>query len=348
VSSLKQLSLQRALSNIAAGLTQLTSLNLWYGQAACLVHVQGLTQLQNLELGGPQYAIEPQELSPILAACKQLTSLTLNYQLMQFHFDVLLTHAPQLTSFTCDRLYLNQDRSASQCSLKELVFASQCLELTMVANLPTAGLTHLAFQIDKCVSMELPSPSPTLQIWTDATNHPSDMPDLVRRGLLNLTRCPAWQQCGPLAGVDLYQDGHFSPGLQGLILGALAPLCSREVKLTIFMLEGVTQSVTGQLVQQLGGALGSSLKHLVLRRCHLPDDFWPAVWAHLPWLQQLAVSDQVHGSIGREQLMSFCSHAVRPLQLNLGLRLYEAVQGGAQLNTAGGVPQVTVARYAGV
>jgi hypothetical protein len=340
VASLRQLSLWDTVSNIAAGLTQLTSLSLRYRQEAvadCLVHIRGLTQLQSLELGDvgdPHITVAPKEVLTILESCKQLTSLTLN-TLQQAHFDALLTSAPQLTSLTCSSLCLQQDRSASQCGLKELVFMNTAWDSKMVAYLPIAGVTRLAFQGDH---MELPSPSPTMKIWSDKSPH------LMHQGLLNLTRCPAWRQCGPMVQVTLLAVGRSPPEQQALILGALAPLSSREVKLTIVISECLTGAC---IIQQLGGALGSSLKRLVLGDCDLSDDFWPAVWAHLPGLQQLTVTDKVRGSIGPQQITSFCSQAVRPLQFNLRQGLYEQFQAGAQLNTAGGVPQVTVAKFAG-
>jgi hypothetical protein len=304
-----------------------------------------LTQLQNLSLGGTQPTVTPQEVSRILAACKQLTSLALNYDLFHTHFDALLTHAPQLTSLTCNCLHLYQDRSASPCGLKELVFTRQILDLAMVACLPIAAVTHLAFPIDRN-RMQLPSPVPVLDIWTYHCGPPSDTPDVIHRGLLNLTRCPAWQQSGPVVQVELIQNNaYFTSELLDLTMGALALLSSREVHLTIDMPEISTR---GSTIQQLGEALGSSLKKLTLYQCDLSDDFWPAVWAHLPGLQQLAVTHLVHGSIGPEQLASFCSHAARPLQLNLGLELYEQAQGGGRLERqcrVWGVPQVTVARH---
>jgi hypothetical protein len=105
-------------------------------------------------------------------------------------------------------------------------------------------------------------------------------------------------------------------------------------------------AVTGGLaVQQLGGALGTSLKQLVLQRCALSEDFWPAVWAHLPGLQQLTVEDNVYGFIGMDELASFCGGATHPLQLNLGQRLYKKVGAEGKLDQEGrwrGVPQVTV------
>jgi hypothetical protein len=321
VASLRQLSVHYTLSSIVAG----------------------LTQLHHLELRGAQFAVTLEEFRPILAACKQLTSLTLDYTLVQGPFDALLTHAPQLTSLTCSSLDLHEDRSASPCSLKELVFTRQGLDLITVANLPITGVTHLAFLSDE---LDLPDPAPTLDIWTSQFICESNIPDKIHRGLLNLTRCPAWQQCGPVVRVDLLsKHHHLSTKQLGLLMGALAPLSSKEVKLTIDMQEVVTG---GPVIQQLGEALGSSLGHLVLVQCDLSDDLWPAVWAHLPGLEQLTVTDKVRGSIGPQQITSFCSQAVRPLKLNLGSRLYGQVQRRHQLERQWGLAQVTVAKLAGV
>jgi hypothetical protein len=81
--------------------------------------------------------------------------------------------------------------------------------------------------------------------------------------------------------------------LLGPVLGALAPLGDKEVHL---YMKTPDAGVGASEVQQLGGALGSSLKQLVLQECELSDDYWPAVWAHLSGLQQLSIWD---GHVGR-------------------------------------------------
>jgi hypothetical protein len=95
-------------------------------------------------------------------------------------------------------------------------------------------------------------------------------------------------------------------------------------------------------VQQLGVTLRGSLKQLVLGNCDLSPDFWPAVWAHLPGLQQL--KDKFKGASGATKLAFFSSRATRPLQLYLKGDRYREVRGklGEQCQVWG-VPQVTVA-----
>jgi hypothetical protein len=332
--SLKQLSLWDTDSSIAAGLAQLTGLSVvseHRTSGLCLEHIDGLTQLQHLHLGGPRGGIAAEQLADIFITCQQLTSLALCYSIQQPEFDALLTHGTQLTLFTCHRLNLEEDRSAWPCSWQELVIEHQELDAETLAYIPTASLTHLVFGY----SVVFPSPCPTLEFRFWGTLDPGNMPEIVRRSLVNLMRCPAWQQCGPAVHVVVF--GH--PEL-GQVLGSLGPLVSKEVQLPICT-PGVPTGASE--VQQLGGALGSSLKHLVLQVCEVSDGFWPAVWDHLPGLQQLTVEDRVGGAVGAHELSVFCGRAARPLQLNLEGDLYREVEG--RLDQEGrwmGAPQVTV------
>jgi hypothetical protein len=335
--SLRQLSVHSTYGSILAGLTQLTGLSLYYRKEEALEeldHISGLTQLQCLDLHtGRYYVIHGDKIVSIFSPLKQLTSLALHTAICQEEFDALLTHAPQLTSLTCSYLHLEEDRSASPCSWKELVVRQCDLDAATLACIPTASLTRLDFGQDAV----FPSPSPILDFNPELVDA-HDMPQIMRRGLLNLVRCPAWQQCGPGVTVCLYGDD--MPEQLNLLLAALAPLASKEVKLVINMSEA---ALGAPAVQQMGVTLGSSLKHLWLNTGELSEDFWPAVWAHLPGLQQLTVSDDVDGPTGAHQLAVFCSRTTRPLQLNLGRWLYEKV--GAKLERQcqlWGVPHVTV------
>jgi hypothetical protein len=118
-----------------------------------------LTQLQQLEQDSGGLKISAQEVAAILTSCKQLTSLALNYSIFLVEFDALLKHGPQLTSFACSRLILKEDRSASPCSLKELVLKYYECSTETLAHIPAAGPTHLVVG----PSMVFPSPSPTLK-----------------------------------------------------------------------------------------------------------------------------------------------------------------------------------------
>jgi hypothetical protein len=138
-------------------------------------------------------SIAADEVVSILTSCKQLTSLALYYCIEQPEFDALLTHAPQLTSFTCNCLSIEEDRSATPCSWKELVMKHQSFDAETLAGIPTASLTRLAFG-----SRVFPSPS-----YPDLSFTCSEEPEVVHRSLLNLMQCPAWQQCGPAVSVWL-------------------------------------------------------------------------------------------------------------------------------------------------
>jgi hypothetical protein len=138
----------------------------------------------------------------ILTSCQHLTSLALNYAIRQAEFDILLTYAPQLISFTCSGLHLVEDRSASPCSWKELVMLTCSVNAESLACIPTGSLTRLALGH----GVVFPSPCPTLEIASWDLSGPASMPDCVRRGLTNLKRCPAWQQCGSVVHVNLEYD----------------------------------------------------------------------------------------------------------------------------------------------
>jgi hypothetical protein len=233
---------------------------------------------------------------PILTSLKQLTTLALNTVIEQSEFDALLTHAPLLTSFTCSQLYLSEDRSASPCSWKELVMELQGLDTETLTYIPTASLTGLAFN-----NVVFPSPSPTLVFAPCGMFDPAITPDSGQRSLVNLMRCPAWQQGGPAVHVRLVGKRiHGMPEL-GSLVPALARLAGKEVELFIDMPDA---AVGPPEVQQLGATLGSSLKQLVLEKCEASDDFWPSIWDHLPGLQLLEVRDRVRGGLVSMRLHS--------------------------------------------
>jgi hypothetical protein len=282
-------------------------------------------------------------LQAILTSCKKLTSLALHWVIYQVEFDALLIHGPHLTSFTCSRLYIEEDRSASPCSWKELVMTHQGFDGETLACIPTGSLTRLVFG-DKVSGAVFPSPSPALDFAPSDFYEPDDMPEVVHLSLVNLIRCPAWQQCGPAVHVHLrctdLDEDEDTPELLSLIR-ALAPLAGKEVKLSIDMPEA---DLEASEVQQMGVTLGTSLKQLMVKQCCLSPDFWPAVWAHLPGLQQLGFGDNVCGAVSVHDFTPFCSRAIRPLQLSLGKERYKEV--GQLLQkycSLWGVPHVTIA-----
>jgi hypothetical protein len=306
-----------------------------------LVHISGLTQLQDLTLSDArEILISADTVRHILTARTQLTRLHLLFDLRQAEFDTLLTHATQLTSLTCRTLYLQEDRSAWPCSWKELAMLDQLCNGQTLAYIPTDSLTRLAFE-----NFQLPSPSPALEFRAYHFTETASLPELMRRGLTKLARCPAWQGCGPLVKVTVCADGRthgISPEVVRSMLGALAPLPSMQVQL---FLASPGVGVGASAMQELGTALGTRLQQLVLKRCGLEEDFWPAVWAHLPGLHMLRVGDDVYGAVDVHAITFFCSHARRPLRLTLGRDLYEEVGPADMLEKqcrVWGVPQVTV------
>jgi hypothetical protein len=102
------------------------------------------------------------------------------------------------------------------------------------------------------------------------------------------------------------------------------------------------------VVAHLGAAVGSTLAHLELVECRLSVDFWPAVWAHLPGLKTLTISNKLSSYISPSDLAEFCSAATHPLQLRLGQDLYVRFMQEDQVQewvTAQGKPLVTVKQH---
>jgi hypothetical protein len=106
--------------------------------------------------------------------------------------------------------------------------------------------------------------------------------------------------------LDGFRDGGVTPELLSTTLGALTLLSDRKVVLYI-ELPGVP--IRAKAVRQLGDTLGSSLKQLILSECSLPPSFWAAVWAHLPGLQYLTLTDELCGAVGADDLAFFCSRS---------------------------------------
>jgi hypothetical protein len=137
--------------------------------------------------------------------------------------------------------------------------------------------------------------------------------------------------------------GFTSPALLSETFSAMSALSPRQVHISV---NAHQVRFTASVIEQLGRAPGASLKHLEIFGGQLPSDFWPAVWAHLPGLQQLTLGPYVD-PLTSEHLVSFCSSATRPLQLGLRLEQAQLDQVGptSRLEEAcrvKGVPQVTV------
>jgi hypothetical protein len=117
------------------------------------------------------------------------------------------------------------------------------------------------------------------------------------------------------------RDDSFEPWTEEFCDRVLAPLSllsSRQVQLSI---DAPGLAAGSAIVKAAGRALGDSLRQLELKRDNFAKDFWPAVWAHLPGLEQLTLHIQP-GKTGRRDITVFCKRATRPLQLRLMERPY--------------------------
>jgi hypothetical protein len=130
------------------------------------------------------------------------------------------------------------------------------------------------------------------------------------------------------------------------MLEALSPVSHKDLNLCI---EAPSFTMGSGAVEELGRVLGSRLTSLELCKCKLEKSFLPAVWAHLPGLQQLLMWEWVTGEISAETVASFCSHATHPLQLTLRPELYKKLEAGSgrfeEQCRIWGVPQVTVTEW---
>jgi hypothetical protein len=175
------------------------------------------------------------------------------------------------------------------------------------------------------------------------------MSGILQAALANLEQCPAWQHSGPTLCLTLvgsgYEDSAYQTNFQS-VLEILSAVISKKVQLCVSG-SGAVLSTTA--VQKLSRALGARLSGLELKGCLLKQEFWPAVWAHLPGRQQLTLHDSLSQQISARDLVSFCSHAARPLQLKLGKNLTHQLGGGGsqwfeEHARVWGVPQVTVTK----
>jgi hypothetical protein len=342
LASLRELHVTETCSSIAQGLTQVTSLYLHSETdtlSQLVIHrLKGMLQLQQLELGGADNDVPAAVVAQLFSASPHLAGLTLFTTISQQAFDALLAHATQLTRLACQRLYLSQDRSQSACSWKELVVADHCCIATL-AHLPLHNLSRVHFSAcGPGEEFEIPSACPCLMY-----NSHFCTPAQLQAALVNLATCPAWQDSGPSVHIRLtsYRQGSQQQTVEHLISG-LAPLSGRSVQL---LLDAHGLQVTEDIAERLGTTLGHSLTHLKLSMCTIHHDFWPAVWRHLPALQELSLMWGAGGAVSSSDLAGFCTLATRPFLLRLSEDLYgqvgRAVQ-REQRRRRQGVPQVTV------
>jgi hypothetical protein len=167
-------------------------------------------------------------------------------------------------------------------------------------------------------------------------------PAEVQKAFTNLGTCPAWQDSGSPVHVHLTVNGTTQQKTVEQSFSALAPLASRKVQLTV---DAFRLNMAGEIVERLGTTLGPSLTHLKLSVYAIHPDFWPAVWRHLPGLQETTLWSDVTETVSSRDIAAFCSHATRPLRLRLENRLYSKIGPTQQLEQqcrTWGVPQVTV------
>jgi hypothetical protein len=340
LASLAELHVINTSSTIVQGVTQLNSLCM-YSDTETLSQLivrclHGMQQLQQLDLSGSDDAVPAATVAQLSSAAPHLKGLTLD-TIRDPAFEALLMHATQLTHLTCRYLQLSEDRSKTACSWKELVVAGEvCIPQTL-AYLPLHSLSRVQL-IGTCEQFEIPSTCPCLTFYSDDST-----PAEFQAALINLGTCPAWQASGPAVIVGLTSLTQQTVEYHMQIVSALAALANKEVQLLIIA-PGL-QVTSEHIVDHLGATLGHSLTHLELSSCTIHQGFWPAVCRHLPRLQELSLRSSVVGAVSFNEIEALCSHATRPLRLNLGKSLYSSAGPAEQLEQQCrtlGVPQVTV------
>jgi hypothetical protein len=264
--------------------------------ATILPVLAGMSLLQELELepldaiAVPGYVLDTTQLRQILATSSQLRSLTVACRFGQEQFDVLLTQGTQLMSVTIDSLHRAQDRSQSACSWKELTIREQQLSLHMLALVPLHSLEHLHIVNSDGMGLCLPTQRPSLDLPLGINQqHMLPQAALLQRILANLERCPAWQQSGPCVelglGTACNQVTRYAQ-----VFAALPALASKSLHLVLHAPQLLMNKAA---VQELSTAVGAHLTGLSLAACKPSANFWPAMWAHLPALQQLSLGEDV-------------------------------------------------------
>jgi hypothetical protein len=342
VSSIRQLKLNEVSSAIACGLTQLTSLALILEareetEADCIKCTTGMNNLQQLQVVTSRGWDSMPLLQQLVTTSAQLRVLELPCCLGQQEMDLLLTRAPQLTHLTCDKLEVTEDRSQSACSWAELI--TDLGDSYELAYLPLRNIQRLVWD----ELLELPSPCPCVRFYLHEGQQ--DERSRIRDAVTNLGRCPAWQQSGQAVKFELNDAEADFIDSQSVVeaAAALSGLTNKQLQLSINHI-----NPDASVMEQLGRALGSSLTHLEIRGSDVSRDLWPAVWAHLPGLQQLSLFYWTVGdvfTIHFEDLAAFCTHATRPLKLCLDERVEEGVGSADRLHELGSIwggPQVTV------
>jgi hypothetical protein len=345
LASLKELHVFRTSSIIAQGLTQLTSLHVFSRTDTLSQHIMpclnGMQHLQQLHLTGSDGELPAALVAQIFSAAPNLTGLSLFNTIGQPAFDALLAHGTQLTRLTCYDLQLSEGRSQSACSWEELEVHNVCCMPRMLAYLPLRSLSRVRLG-SKWGSFAIPSPCPSLtcQLTTPSGTTAAE----IQAALTNLATWPVWQASAQSVRVILFCYGS-QPTVEEQLMqsvSALAAWASRKVQLVI---DVRPLSMSAHIVEHLQAQIGASLTHLTLQVDTIRHDFWPAVWRHLPGLEELSIWSDLSMSVSSSDIAAFCSHATRPLSLRLGGHVHHRVGPIEQLEQqcrTWGTPQVTV------
>jgi hypothetical protein len=220
-------------------------------------------------------------------------------------------------------------------------------------NLPLHAVELLHVEDEEGNDTELPyrAGSRFVSLPFQASNTaPQDLPALVRQAAINIAECPAWRASQPKPPVELYtsEDSDFDSNTRVQLLRALTPMMHGVTSVHIRM-EGF--KLGGAEVQALG-SISSTLTRLFVWQADTQQNFWPAVWAHLPSLQTLAFLPDALEELGANfplDVAVLCSRAPRPFTVLLspeGLAKLQQCQ-LAERCQVWGTPQVTIRAFVG-
>jgi hypothetical protein len=365
LSGLRQLWLDSMPSSLAAGLTQLTGLQLPFRHAtetfsSAVEVILGLPQLLTLELGNSHvetgHALDPQLLSQLLTTCSLLQDLTLGGRLDQQGLDAVLTLGTHLTSLRTNRVLTAHSTARSMCTLKALQWFSSN-NIQEYIRLPLAAVEQLEVvhdietsDLDPCLSSSrLPESynSWWLPLMAEDVGEQA-LPSIVHKAALSLASCPAWQAAQPKPALAVYtaEDAaaEYGDATRGKLLAALQPLA---VGVTHIILSMQHFQLGQPEVAALGQICGSTLTHLTVVFGDVDSSFWPAIWAHLPALTTLSIAGRVIlWDVAAADITAFCSYAPRPLTLELHHVLHDQLQGSKlqEVCRLWGKQQVTLRR----
>jgi hypothetical protein len=326
--SLVSLSLDETLWELAAQLTNLTSLSLRmflsHGHLDILSVIPATPSLLALSIEAFEWngSNQASQLQRLLACCPSLTHLDMGFlHLGQQGLDVLLQQGTHVTSLSVAGIKPTECRRRSACRWKKLS-----------VQWPSLAAAYLPLQaVEQLVGFDCLS----LYKLGDGI----DAAASLHQAASNLAACPAWEHTPP-AALQLI-DCKADMSALGL-LRSLGPLHAVQFK-------GFKIDYPGQLgaseVQALRTSLGNGLQQLTLTCATLNTGFWQALPEHLPGLQHLWLGSRVAAS--GAAISIFCRSAPSPLTLHLRTRLWDRLQ-GVQLRaclTAWGINHVVIQEW---